>query len=614
MKSSPSTATVLILIMLLMVVAAGFVFLFQAELRFRDHLRTLTAENEAFQATQANLELEISGAVATRDALAADLAAAEGDTRLLEGQLVESQQAVDDLTAELATRTAETEQLTTDLETLEGEQLSQPPVARIVTPEEADTRPISQPVEIVLVASDAAGLASITLDVNGRRFTTYTLDGEKLYARTLDWNAPDEEGDVVFTVSAVNLNDVRSEPHSVIITLTDTEARNAAIRAEVEANVSELRGLEPLEPVVPVVLSRDELRQRLENEFAVGTTPEESLADVLELSAFDFLGRDYDLYTALLTLQSEGILGYYDPDTAEFVVINDGALLDPAAQWTHAHEFVHALQDQHYDLDTISDESLDSEARAAIRALAEGEAELVQYLYLFEGDYFTDSEAEAILSDATQTDSGFLREFPPVLVNDLAFPYTDGVEFVIDLYREGGFEAIDAAWADPPVSTEHILHPDRYRAGNLPQLVALAPLTTTLGAGWELLDEDILGEFYLRQYLDQQLPTATVNRMATGWGGDRYAVYFNAAADALVMALRLVWDTPEDALEFAAAYPDYPAALYDASAEPQPDGTLCWSGADTICFLQAEGDSLIARAPDIPTALAVLSAIGPALP
>lgn len=609
MKSSPSTATVLILIMLLMVVAAGFVFLFQAELRFRDNLRDLSADNETLRSAQASLELELSGAVATRDALSADVAAAEGDTRLLEGQLVESQQTVDELTTRVATLTSDVDELAGALATLEGEQQSLPPVARIVTPAEAATLPISTPVEIVLVASDAAGLSSLTLDVNGRRYTTYTLDGERLYARTVDWPAPAEEGEVVFTVTAVNLNDVRSEPHSVVVTLADTEARNAAIRAEVEANVSELRGLEPLEPVVPVVLSRDELRERITRESASETTPDESRAEVLALSAFDFLGRDYDLYTAQVTLQSEGILGYYDPDTAEFVVVNDGALLDPAAQWTHAHEFVHALQDQYYDLDALSDDSLDSEARAAVRALAEGEAELVQYLYLFESDYFSDVEVEAILNDPEQVDSDYLSEFPPVLINDLAFPYTDGVEFVIDLYREDGFAAIDAAWADPPRSTEQILHPDRYRAGDAPQVVTLPPLDDTLGTGWMLLDGDILGEFYLRQYLAQQLPSATVNRAATGWGGDRYAVYWNEATDEMVMALRLVWDTPEDALEFAEVYPDYPAALWQTEAETQPDGSACWAGDDVICFRQLEGESLIVRAPDVPIALFVMQVI-----
>ncbi|RIK15687.1 MAG: hypothetical protein DCC51_14385 [Anaerolineae bacterium] len=566
MKSSPSLATVLILIMLLMVVAAGFVFLFQAELRFRDHLRILSAENETLRGERANIELELSGAVATRDALAAGLAAAEGDTRLLEGQLVESQQTVEQLTGQVATLTAEVDDLAADLVELEGAAQSRPPVAEIVTPEDGGTFPVSRPIEIVLVAGDVAGLASLTLEVNGRRFITYTLDGEKLYARTLDWNAPAQEGEVSFTVSAVNINGAKSVPQSVTITLADTEARNAATRAIVEANVSEMRGLEPLTPIAPVVLTRDELRERLAADFATDTTPQEARFEVLELSAFDFLGRDFDLYSALLALQSEGILGFYDPDTAEFVVISDGALLDPSAQLTHAHEFVHALQDQH-------------------------------------------EEVESILNPPDQADVDFLREFPPVLVNDLAFAYTSGVEFVVDLYKEGGFEAIDAAWANPPASTEHILHPDRYRAGDLPQIVALAPLTDTLGAGWTLLNENVLGEFYLREYLDQQLTTPVSARAAAGWGGDRYAVYWNETEEGLVMAMRLVWDSPEDAAEFARAYPDYPAALTGSEASAQPGGSTCWTGDDVICFLQLDGDSLIARAPDMPTALAILATL-----
>lgn len=609
MKSSPSLATVLILIMLLMVVAAGFVFLFQAELRFRDHLRILSAENETLRGERANIELELSGAVATRDALAAGLAAAEGDTRLLEGQLVESQQTVEQLTGQVATLTAEVDDLAADLVELEGAAQSRPPVAEIVTPEDGGTFPVSRPIEIVLVAGDVAGLASLTLEVNGRRFITYTLDGEKLYARTLDWNAPAQEGEVSFTVSAVNINGAKSVPQSVTITLADTEARNAATRAIVEANVSEMRGLEPLTPIAPVVLTRDELRERLAADFATDTTPQEARFEVLELSAFDFLGRDYDLYSALLALQSEGILGFYDPDTAEFVVISDGALLDPSAQLTHAHEFVHALQDQHFNLDALTDDALDTEARAAVRALAEGEAELVQSFYLFEDGFFTDEEVESILNPPDQADVDFLREFPPVLVNDLAFAYTSGVEFVVDLYKVGGFEAIDAAWANPPASTEHILHPDRYRAGDLPQIVALAPLTDTLGAGWTLLNENVLGEFYLREYLDQQLTTPVSARAAAGWGGDRYAVYWNETEEGLVMAMRLVWDSPEDAAEFARAYPDYPAALTGSEASAQPGGSTCWTGDDVICFLQLDGDSLIARAPDMPTALAILATL-----
>ncbi|WP_374688523.1 Ig-like domain-containing protein [Promineifilum sp.] len=609
MKRS-ATATILILIMLLLVVAAGFVFLFQAELRFRDQLRALTADNDTLRAAQADAELELAGVQATRDATAAALATAQHESVLLEGQLVDSQQSVDALTEQMEQLTDEMDGLKAEMAELEGETQSQPPVVRIVAPLDEATLPLGQPVEIVLVASDATGLTSLTLEVDGARFTSYPIDGDRLYTRTLNWPAPATAGDHTFTATAVNLNGIRSEEQAITVLLRDTEAENAAVRAAVEANVSALRGLEPLEPIAPVVLTRDELRDRVTADFAADVTAEETRADVLALSAFDFMAPDYDLYGAQVRLQSEGILGFYDPETAEFVVVNDGALLDPEAQWTHAHEFVHALQDQHYQLDDLSDESLDSEARAAVRALAEGEAELVQYLYLFQGEYFTEEEAGAILSGGEEADGDFLSDLPPVLVSDLAFPYTSGVEFVADLYREDGFAAIDAAWANPPRSTEQILHPDRYRAGDAPQLVALAPLTDTLGVGWEQIDEDILGEFYLRQYLGQQLEEAAVERAATGWGGDRYAVYANEESGGLVMVLQLVWDTPADAEEFAAAYPLYPAARHDAEPQPQADGSTCWVGEEVICFRHSEGVSLIVRAPDSATAARVLAATG----
>jgi len=96
-----------------------------------------------------------------------------------------------------------------------------------------------------------------------------------------------------------------------------------------------------------------------------------------------------------------------------------------------------------------------------------------------------------------------------------------------------------------------------------------------------------------------------------GWGGDRYAVYWNEATGGLVMALRLVWDTAEDAAEFAAIYPDYPAALFDVEPQTQADGSTCWVGDDAICFVQVDAESFIVRAPDTTTAAAVLAALLP---
>jgi hypothetical protein len=598
--------------MLLLVAAAGFVFLLQGGLRLRNEARDIAAANETLRAEVAAAELELASEVATREAVVAALATAESDNLIIKEELVASQQALDSATAQVDELTGEADGLRDTLAQLQDEAQARRPVARIVTPLDGATLPVGRPASIVLVAGDAVGLTSLTLEVDGQSFGDYPLDGETLYARTLNWPAPDEEGEHTFTVTTININGVASQPQTITVTVQDTEARNAALRAEVEANVIELRGLPLLSPITPVVLSRDALRDRLATEAAAETTPEEARADVLELSAFDFLEPDYDLYAAQLQLQSDGILGFYDPETAEFVVVSDGALLDAPTLYTHAHEFVHALQDQHYDLEALTDEALDSEAQAAVRALAEGEASLVQYLYLAERDYFTPDEVDAIVNDSAQTDDSFLDEYPPVLINNLAFPYVSGSRFVGELYRAGGFAAIDAAWANPPQSTEHILHPERYRAGDAPQIVALAPLTDTLGVGWQEIENNVMGEFFLREYLDQQLPATTAARAALGWGGDRYAVYWNEATGGLVMALRAVWDTPADAAEFAAAYADYPAGLFDVAPQTQADGSTCWVGDDAICFRQVEGESFVVRAPDVATAGAVLAALLPA--
>ncbi len=601
-------ATILFLLMLLLVAAAGFVFLFQSGLQLRDEARQIAADNETLRDQTAAAELELAGELATREAMTAALATAEHDSLLLEGQLVDSQLAAEELATRAATLSEESDGLRDELTQLQGAAQARPPVARIVTPLDAAIMPLDQPVQVVLVASDAAGLTDLTFEVDDRRYASYPLDGETLYARTLEWPAPAEAGEHTFTVTAVNLNGVASEPQTITVQVQDIEATNAAIRAEVEANVVALRGLEPLATITPVVLSRDALRDRLAAEMAE-TTPEAARADVLELSAFDFMEPDYDLAAAQLELQGDGILGYYDPDTAEFVVVNDGALLDAPAQWTHAHEYVHALQDQHYDLGALTDDTVNSEFQAAVRALAEGEAELVQYLYLTEGSFFSDEETTAIIADAAAAGRDDLDNYPPVLISSLVFPYSSGSRFVEALYNEGGFAAIDAAWLDPPRSTEQILHPERYLAGDAPQIVALNPLTDTLGVGWEQIADDILGEFFLREYLDQQLAASAAERLAEGWGGDRYAVYWNETTGGLVMALRLVWDTAEDAAEFAADYPDYPAGLFGVVAQAQPDGSACWVRGEAICFLQSGEESWVVRAPDTTTAAAVLAAL-----
>lgn len=379
---------------------------------------------------------------------------------------------------------------------------------------------------------------------------------------------------------------------------------HAARRAQIEANVVAIRNLAPKVPVRPTILSVAELRTRLEEDLLADYGPDEARQDVIVLSAFNFVSPDFDIYNFLLDLYTEQIAGFYDSETDEFVVISDDENFDSLEQWTHAHEYVHALQDQYFDLDRLDDETLDSEAIFALQALAEGEATLVQTFYLTEG-YFDQGELLDILTDSLTVDMSVYESAPPVLASELEFPYVAGLNFVETLYEQGGFEAINRAWQDPPLSTEHILHPERYLADDLPQIVALAPLTDTLGSGWELVDEDVLGEFYLREYLAQQLEEKLVETAATGWGGDRYAVYWHEDNREAVMALRLAWDSANDGDEFEAAYADFAGKFFGTPGEPQASGGRCWSADDVICLYTPGDDSLIVRAPDLVSALVI---------
>ncbi len=382
----------------------------------------------------------------------------------------------------------------------------------------------------------------------------------------------------------------------------------AAIRQEIETNVIEIRGLPQLEAVMPTALTPAELRERLETDLNEDYSPEESRLDVLTLSAFDFLARDFDLYNFTIDLLTEQIAGFYDPETNEFVVISsDEATFGGLEQFTYAHEFVHALQDQHFELDLLSDDDLDSEAAFALRALVEGDATLAQTLYVTQG-YFSQEQLLEILEAAGSIDSTILDSAPPFLAAELEFPYIAGLEFVQTLYDQGGYTAVNEAWENLPQSTEQIIHPERYLSGDAPQIVSVEPLTDTLGVGWQRLDEDTFGEFYLRQYLVQQLDGATADTAATGWGGDRYTVYWNEETESIVMVFKLAWDTVADGEEFFAAYEGYPANLFGTSATPQPDDGLCWQGIDVICLYQVGSETMIVRAPDLETAAAVAAA------
>ncbi len=179
------------------------------------------------------------------------------------------------------------------------------------------------------------------------------------------------------------------------------------------------------------------------------------------------------------------------------------------------------------------------------------------------------------------------------------------------MYEAGGFEAIDQAWLELPQSTEQILHPEKYLAGEAPQVVELPPLDALLGEEWQLANMDVLGEFYLREYLSLQLDSQTAGQAAAGWGGDYYAVYYQEAEQAVVLALHIVWDTPAEQEEFTDIFEAFARQRMGQGADEatQLDGN-CWSlPADTLCLFANEIGTFVVRAPTLELATAVFETV-----
>ena len=99
------------------------------------------------------------------------------------------------------------------------------------------------------------------------------------------------------------------------------------------------------------------------------------------------------------------------------------------------------------------------------------------------------------------------------------------------------------ALANPPSSTEQILHPKKFLQSprDEPLLVGLPPLTDTLGTGWVFKDTQKIGEFELGVLLSTNgVPTTDAEAASSA-----AAIAFNALFFCSVLSIERAW---QDAL------------------------------------------------------------------
>jgi len=329
--------------------------------------------------------------------------------------------------------------------------------------------------------------------------------------------------------------------------------REAATVEEVKSRLIETRELTATADVPYHILETSALRERLASSLDQQAQGEMRTSATL-LDLMDLIEPEVDLAKLLTDLQAEQVGGFYDIEGKAFYLL-DRAELTAADEMIMAHEYTHALQDQRFNLKTLNDDSLDADQRLAFRAFIEGDATLSMVLYAEEHVPLYDlleslTQVGGVKSDVLDASPAFIREMQ-------LFPYRDGLQFTITLYQTGQWEAVNKAYANPPRSTEQILHPERYRQGDAPAVISLPDLATTLGSGWAQVKSDVLGELGLRLTLAEYIGPTAAALAAEGWSGDRYALLRQGAAGPHLLVMQTHWDSPQDANQFWSLYQDY---------------------------------------------------------
>jgi hypothetical protein len=378
---------------------------------------------------------------------------------------------------------------------------------------------------------------------------------------------------------------------------------------QIEAITAQLRQLKAQHPVERHFPSRQEVTDYVARSLSTQLTAETLQQEKQFYHAFGFLPADIDLQKIYGNLLSEQIAGFYNPETKQMNVLMIGGKqlgdqLPLLEQVVYAHEYTHALQDQNFNLGKIISDGMNThepDQMLAVQSLYEGDATLSMQFYLQDALQKNPSAAFGILLQSLSLSAISIPEgTPPFLVTELMFPYETGLSFVTALHNAGGWAKIDQAFTKLPVSTEQIMHPDKYLSGEAPQTVTLKD--DTVEANWKLLISRTLGEFYLRSYLATEIPGSDASKAAAGWGGDQFHLYYDAASDEVAWVMKLTWDTPADATEFAATYRQFGKAKYGKDST-----ALCWLDASSAtCFADDDRTTLVASAPTQALAEALL--------
>ena len=339
----------------------------------------------------------------------------------------------------------------------------------------------------------------------------------------------------------------------------------SAAADEVLAQMSHITGLKLRTPVKKTLRSREEIRAYVISEMNQDKEPAERYASARSAEAFGLLPKGFDIDSFMVDLLTEQIAGLYDPKAHEFYIADWIPLSDQ--KMVMAHELTHALEDQHFQIETwVKAARPNDDGELAREAVLEGSAMAAMIDYLLDESGrslkdLPDIDPAMLVGDMGSTPA--LKKAPPFLKDALVFPYFAGLTFSADLLKSNGWKDLPSVFSKPPVSTQQIMHPALYHSGKTPSTENLPDVEKLLGPDWTKLEENVMGEFGWKEVLKQFLGEDRAKTLAAAWDGDRYVVYEHKHSKRLVLVSLLRLSSTADAVRFLGQYSEALEKKYD---------------------------------------------------
>ena len=329
---------------------------------------------------------------------------------------------------------------------------------------------------------------------------------------------------------------------------------------EVLAQMSEILHLPIKAPLKKSLRSKEEIRAYLVREEKEDRTDAQRYADDKALEAFGLVPKGFPLDSFLLDILTDQVAGLYDPKAKEFYIA-DWIPADEQKE-VMSHELTHALEDQSFNVDPwIKAARPNDDAEMARDAVSEGTAlaAMLDYALRDEKMGVRDIGDVSVLIRAgavAEMDQDPKLSKAPIYIRDaLLFPYLAGTSFSQQFLKaHAGWQDLHLVFERPPVSTQQILQPDFYLKDVGPAKVTLPEWKGVAPADWNLLEENVLGEFGLNEVLKQLLDAERAENLSPTWDGDRYALFENTKTKNTALVFILALETTDDAYRFFGQY------------------------------------------------------------